>query len=69
MMIKQILQAGTSALVLVGVLYCGAAGAHGKVAMEEDTCMRRLGDNSMVHLSAYQPQHEPSRRQFRANQF
>jgi len=28
--------------------------------MEEDTCMRRLGDNSMVHLSAYQPQHEPS---------
>ena len=27
--------------------------------MEEDTCMRRMGDNSMVHLSAYQPQHEP----------
>ncbi|SCY09292.1 hypothetical protein SAMN05216420_102268 [Nitrosospira sp. Nl5] len=60
MIIKQVLQAGASALVLATALYCGAAGAHGKVAMEEDTCMRRLGDNSMVHLSAYQPQHEPN---------
>lgn len=59
-MIKRVLQAGTSALILAATLYCGAAGAHGKVNMEEDTCMRRLGDNSMVHLSAYQPQHEPS---------
>lgn len=59
-MIKQVIQAGASALTLAAALYCGAAGAHGKVAMEEDTCMRRLGDNSMVHLSAYQPQHEPS---------
>ena len=58
-MIKQVIQAATVALALAAALYSGAAAAHGKVAMEEDTCMRRLGDNSMVHLSAYQPQYEP----------
>jgi hypothetical protein len=60
MTIKQAVQAGACALVLATAIYSGAATAHGRVAMEEDTCMRRLGDNSMVHLSAYQPQHEPS---------
>ncbi|MBN9125374.1 MAG: hypothetical protein BGO99_03555 [Nitrosospira sp. 56-18] len=58
-MIKRVMQACTSVLALAAALYCGAAGAHGKVTMEEDTCMRRMGDNSMVHLSAYQPQYEP----------
>ena len=58
-MIKQVIQAAAVALALAAALYSGAAAAHGKVAMEEDTCMRRLGDNSMVHLSAYQPQYEP----------
>jgi hypothetical protein len=59
-MIKQVIQASSVALVFAAAIYAGAAAAHGRVAMEEDTCMRRLGDNSMVHLSAYQPQHEPS---------
>lgn len=59
MMIKQWVRASMAALAVAMALYCGAAAAHGRVAMEEDTCMRRLGDNSMVHLSAYQPQHEP----------
>ena len=59
-MMKQAIQAGTSILILVAALYSGLATAHGKVAMEEDTCMRRLGDSSMVHLSAYQPQYEPA---------
>lgn len=59
-MIKQLIQAGASALALGTVLYCGQAAAHGRVSMEEDSCMRRLGDSSMVHLSAYQPQYEPS---------
>ena len=27
--------------------------------MEEDSCVRRIGEN-MVHLSAYQPQFDPS---------
>ncbi|WP_097067904.1 hypothetical protein [Nitrosovibrio sp. Nv4] len=58
-MIKEMIQAGGAALALVAALYGGAAAAHGRVAMEEDTCMRRLGDSSMVHLSAYQPQYEP----------
>lgn len=59
MVIKRAMKACTSVLALAAALYCGAAGAHGKVTMEEDTCMRRMGDNSMVHLSAYQPQYEP----------
>jgi hypothetical protein len=59
-MIKQAIRASSMALVFAAAIYAGAAVAHGRVAMEEDTCMRRLGDNSMVHLSAYQPQHEPS---------
>ncbi|MEO8992086.1 MAG: hypothetical protein ABI284_00100 [Nitrosospira sp.] len=57
---KEVIRLGASTLVLAAALYSGVAGAHGRVAMEEDTCMRRLGDNSMVHLSAYQPQYEPS---------
>jgi hypothetical protein len=57
--VSQMTQAGATALMLVAVLYAGAAAAHGKVSMEEDSCVRRIGD-SMVHLSAYQPQFEPS---------
>ena len=56
-MIKQVIQ---SIVIVVAALYCGAVVAHGKVSMEEDTCTRRLDDYSMVHLSAYQPQFEPS---------
>jgi len=57
--VRQMTQAGATALILVAVLYAGAAAAHGKVSLEEDSCVRRIGD-SMVHLSAYQPQFEPS---------
>ena len=46
-------------LILSAALYTGAAGAHGKVSLEEDSCVRRIGEN-MVHLSAYQPQFEPT---------
>jgi hypothetical protein len=47
------------AWALVGALYAGAAGAHGKETMEEDSCTRRIGEN-IVHLSAYQPQFDAS---------
>ena len=47
--------AGTAVFILVMALYTSTAGAHGKVAMEDDSCMRRIGEN-MIHLSAYQPQ-------------
>jgi hypothetical protein len=56
-MIKQVIQL---TIIVTAALYCGMAGAHGKVSIEEDICTRRLDDDSMVHLSAYQPQHEPS---------
>lgn len=58
-MVRQVRQAGTAALILVTALYAGTVAAHGKVSLEEDSCVRRIGD-SMVHLSAYQPQYEPS---------
>ncbi len=56
-MIKQVIR---SIFIAVAALYCGVAGAHGKVSIDQDPCTRRLDDDSMVHLSAYQPQHEPS---------
>ncbi|GAB1719492.1 MAG: hypothetical protein J0I90_04385 [Nitrosospira sp.] len=58
-MVRQVTQACATILVLIATLQAGAAGAHGKVSLEEDSCVRRIGD-SMVHLSAYQPQFEPS---------
>ena len=54
-MVRQIAQTGIAVLTLVTALYTNTAGAHGKVAMEEDSCMRRIGEN-MIHLSTYQPQ-------------
>jgi hypothetical protein len=47
---------------LIGVavaFHAGAAAAHGKESLEEDSCVRRIGEN-MVHLSAYQPQYDAS---------
>ena len=58
-MVRQVTQAGAATLILIAALYAGVAAAHGKVSLEEDSCVRRIGD-SMVHLSAYQPQFEPS---------
>jgi len=57
--VQQAMRASATIFILVMALHTGVAGAHGKVAMEQDSCMRRAGD-SMVHLSAYQPQIEPS---------
>ena len=54
-MVRQITQARIAIFILVMAFYTSTAGAHGKVAMEEDSCMRRIGEN-MIHLSAYQPQ-------------
>jgi hypothetical protein len=45
------------ALILLAALYPGVAAAHGTVALEEDTCVRRVGGN-LVHFNAYQPQYE-----------
>ena len=48
-----------AAFILITALHAGAAGAHGKESLEEDSCVRRIGEN-MVHLSAYQPQYDTS---------
>ena len=53
-MVRQITKAGIAVTLLAMALHAGTAGAHGKVTMEEDSCMRRVGEN-MIHLSTYQP--------------
>jgi hypothetical protein len=55
--VRQVTQAG--ALILIAALYAGNVAAHGKESLEEDSCVRRIGEN-MVHLSAYQPQFDAS---------
>ena len=58
-MVKQLTQASIAAFVLVAMLYTGSVMAHGRVSLEEDPCVRQIGEN-MVHLSAYQPQYDES---------
>jgi hypothetical protein len=59
-MIQTVIKAFMAALIgLAAAFYTGAAAAHGKEALEEDSCVRRIGEN-MVHLSAYQPQYDAS---------
>jgi hypothetical protein len=43
-------------LVVLPMIFPGVAGAHGNVAIEEDSCVQRVGGN-LVHFNAYQPQH------------
>jgi len=57
-MIRQVTHTSSTVLILVAVLDAGTAAAHGRVAMEQDPCMRQVG-GSKVHLSTYQPQHAP----------
>ncbi|UJP05380.1 MAG: hypothetical protein LZF61_11215 [Nitrosomonas sp.] len=47
---------GFAAFVLA--LHSGLVAAHGKVNLESDACTRNMA-GSMVHLSTYQPQHDP----------
>lgn len=57
-MIKQAARTGATAFILVMAFHTGVVGAHGKEPLEQDICVRRVGE-SMVHLSTYQPQYEP----------
>ena len=45
--------------VLLMVIYTGIVHAHGKISLEQDSCVRGV-QGSMVHLSTYQPQNEVS---------
>ena len=59
-MVRQIEQViATAVFILVMALYTGIASAHGKEPLEQDRCVRGA-EGSMVHLSTYQPQYEPS---------
>ena len=57
-MIKQAARTGATAFILVMAFHTGVVGAHGKEPLEQDICVRQVGE-SMVHLSTYQPQYEP----------
>ena len=56
-MVRQVTQVGIAIIFLAAMLYSAAVAAHGKVEMEDDSCMRQIGEN-MIHLSAYQPQND-----------
>ena len=56
-MVRQVTQVGIAIIFLAAMLYSAAVAAHGKVEMEDDSCMRQVGEN-MIHLSAYQPQND-----------
>jgi hypothetical protein len=53
--VRQLIQSTIAACVLVVGLHAGTAMGHGRVSLEDDVCVRQVGEN-MVHLSAYQPQ-------------
>ena len=57
-MIRHMTRASAALLMLVVALYHpDGASAHGNTDIEQDPCMRKLGE-SIVHFSAYQPQYE-----------
>ena len=57
-MMRHVIGVGATVLLLVAALYHpGIAAAHGSIDMEQDPCVRQLGE-SLVHFSAYQPQYE-----------
>ena len=50
----------TSVLFVIFNFFCsGMLAAHGKVDLDADVCVRNIS-GSMVHLSTYQRQHDPS---------
>ena len=53
--LERAMKMGVALLVFAMVLYTGAVFAHGTETLEDDSCMRRIGEN-MIHLSVYQPQ-------------
>jgi len=56
-MIRQMTWTGFMVLLLVAALDPGAATAHEGADLEEDPCVRWVGE-SAVHFNAYQPQYE-----------
>lgn len=44
--------------IFTALLFSNHAVAHGLVSLEDDNCVRGM-EGSLVHLSTYQPQHDP----------
>ena len=59
-MITKLIRINAISLILFAtlLLYTGLVSAHGKVSLENDSCVRGI-EGSMVHLSTYQPQYDP----------
>ncbi|SCZ85185.1 hypothetical protein [Nitrosomonas mobilis] len=56
-MVRRSIQTVLVCCGLIGAVSASNVQAHGAVPLEEDVCVRQIGEN-MVHLSAYQPQHD-----------
>ncbi len=52
---ERVMKTGVALILFATVMYTGAVFAHGTETLEDDSCMRRIGEN-MIHLSVYQPQ-------------
>lgn len=57
---KALIQKSATSFIffLTLLLFSSIVSAHGKVSLENDSCVRGI-EGSMVHLSAYQPQYDP----------
>ena len=57
---KELTQKNVASFILFAtlLLFASIASAHGKVSLENDSCVRGI-EGSMVHLSTYQPQYDP----------
>lgn len=55
--LKQSLYSIVTAFVFVILCSTSTAWGHGRVSLEEDNCVRQVGEN-MVHLNTYQPQYD-----------
>lgn len=58
-MYKRLINPTVLFILIIGLHAAGMAGAHGNIPLEQDSCMRGT-QGSMVHLSTYQPQNEPT---------
>jgi len=56
-MLKQSLYSTVTAFVFAILCFTNTAWGHGRVSLEEDSCVRQVGEN-MVHLNTYQPQYD-----------
>jgi hypothetical protein len=57
LVIRPVIRTAIALFILAATLHTGAAVAHGNVTMEQDSCMRNIGEN-IIHLSAYQPEND-----------